>query len=65
MYLKEYEDYPVDKPLIKEQVEAGHGIIGCEMHEMNGWGTDLHLTRHSSNGFWKRIICLFSFKSDC
>jgi hypothetical protein len=40
MWFKEYRDYPIDRPLIKEPVESGRGIIGCEMHEINGWGTD-------------------------
>lgn len=39
MWFKEYKDYPIDKQLIKEKVEPSHGIIGCEMHEINGWGT--------------------------
>lgn len=38
MWFKHYRDYPIDQPLIKEPVEAGHGIIGCEMHDLNGWG---------------------------
>jgi hypothetical protein len=42
MWFKEYRDYKTDKPLIKEQVEPGHGIIGAEMHELNGWGTENH-----------------------
>lgn len=43
MWPKVYRDYPVDKPLIKYPVEPGHGIIGCEMHELNGWGNTLHV----------------------
>lgn len=38
MWFKEYRDYPIDTPLIQKRVESGHGIIGCEMHELNGWG---------------------------
>lgn len=44
MWWREYKDYPVDSELIKEQVEPGKGIVGCEMHEINGWG--LHRHRH-------------------
>lgn len=42
MWPKQYRDYRIDKPLIKEQVEPGKGIIGCEMHDLNGWGTTMH-----------------------
>lgn len=43
MWPKEYKDYEVDKPLIKYEVSPGHGIIGCEMHELNGWGNTIHI----------------------
>lgn len=42
MWFKEYRDYPTDRPLVKEPVSPGHGIIGCEMHDLNGWGTEHH-----------------------
>lgn len=42
MWFKEYRDYKTDTPLIKEQVESGRGIIGCEMHDLNGWGNEIH-----------------------
>ena len=38
MWFKHYRDYKRDEPLIKEQVSPSKGIIGCEMHEINGWG---------------------------
>ncbi len=38
MWAKEYRDTPPDSPLKKDPLEPGHGIIGCEMHEINGWG---------------------------
>jgi len=43
MWPKSYKDYPADEPLIKEQVEPSHGIIGCEMHDLNGWGLEHHI----------------------
>lgn len=43
MWHKEYRDYEVDKPLIKYRVEPGKGIIGCEMHDLNGWGNVIHI----------------------
>jgi hypothetical protein len=45
MWPKEYRDYPEDRPLIKYPVESGKGIIGCEMHEINGWGEKHHTFR--------------------
>lgn len=44
MWPKFYKNYPVDSPLIKHLTEPGHGIIGCEMHEINGWGNSCHLS---------------------
>ena len=54
MWFKEYRDYPIDRPLIKEQVEPGHGIIGCEMHELNGWGSDYHDVYWQKKSLMKR-----------
>ncbi len=44
MWQKFYRDYPVDEPLIKNKNESGNGIIGCEMHDLNGWGNSLHIS---------------------
>ncbi len=44
MWPKFYRDYPVDASLIKNKNESGHGIIGCEMHELNGWGNSHHIS---------------------
>jgi hypothetical protein len=43
MWPKKYKDYPADTPIKKECVASGHGIIGCEMHEISGWGESLHM----------------------
>lgn len=45
MWQKSYRDYPKDEPLVKQKVEAGKGITGCEMHDLNGWGESWHCTR--------------------
>lgn len=45
MWPKAYRDYKTDEPLIKERVEPGKGIIGCEMHDLNGWGLSLHIPK--------------------
>ena len=64
MWLKKYRDYPPDHPLIKEQVEPGHGIIGCEMHDLNGWGLSHHRAPKKSS-LWRRLITyLFQSKQD-
>lgn len=42
MWHREYRDYETDKPLIKYQVMPGDGIVGCEMHDLNGWGQTIH-----------------------
>jgi len=45
MWHKSYKDYPTDKPLIQHQVSPSHGIIGCEMHDLNGWGNEIHISK--------------------
>jgi hypothetical protein len=55
MWYKQYRDYPIDKPLIKEQVEPSRGIIGCEMHDLNGWSTDLHEFKPRNRNLWAKL----------
>lgn len=56
MWFKEYRDYPIDRPLIKEKVEPGKGIIGCEMHDLNGWGLNHHLPGKRKKSVWSRLM---------
>lgn len=42
MWPKIYRDYKEDDPHKKCPVEPGKGIVGCEMHDLNGWGSTLH-----------------------
>jgi len=67
MWPKVYKDYPPDTPLKHEQVESGKSIIGCEMHELNGWGDRLHVPKSRKNkGFFQRLkakIKHFFFRS--
>ena len=56
MWTKAYKDYPKDTDLKKEQVEPGQGIIGCEMHEMNGWGEMYHIPKAQKKGFFRLLI---------
>lgn len=55
MWFKDYKDYPIDKPVIKETVESGKGIIGCEMHELNGWGEEVHIPVKKKESFTQRV----------
>lgn len=61
MWPKKYKDYPVDEPLKKESVEPGNGIIGVEMHDINGWGEEHHRPAKRKHGLLAR---LFGRKSD-
>lgn len=56
MWDKEYRDYPKDHPLIQEQVSPHQGIVGCEMHDINGWGNTLHIPKKKKRG---RLAALF------
>lgn len=58
MWPKAYRDYKKDEFLIKYQVEPGHGIIGCEMHELNGWGTTYHIykKKHKKKGVIRHLL---------
>jgi hypothetical protein len=42
MWARKYKDYPQDSLLVKEPVEPGKGIVGCEMHGYFGWGEVYH-----------------------
>lgn len=62
MWPKKYRDYKEDEPMIKQQIEPGQ-LPGCEMHELNGWGTTFHETREKKRGFLaSMLIYLFSEK---
>lgn len=57
MWPKEYKDYPPDKPLTHQQVRANKGIIGCEMHDLNGWGNSLHdHSKKRKKGLLRRLL---------
>lgn len=57
MWHREFKDYPPDSPLIQQQVDTGHGIIGCEMHEPNGWGENYqHPVKKKKRGFFANLL---------
>ncbi|MEC7838871.1 MAG: hypothetical protein VX777_02390 [Chlamydiota bacterium] len=64
MWPKEYKDYPKDSPLKKERVSTGKGIIGCEMHEHNGWGETSHRPKPRKRGLvYSLLNALFGSQS--
>lgn len=56
MWPKNYKDKPEDAPIKSNQVETGKGIIGCEMHEYNGWGITYHIPKETKGGFLKNLL---------
>lgn len=57
MWPKNYRDYPTDSPLKHKIVEPGKGIVGCEMHEQMGWGTEHHHpAKPKKIGFFRRLL---------
>lgn len=65
MWPKRYKDYPVDKPMVQQTVEPGKGIMGCEMHEINGWGNEIHHPKKRKPGLITRLLTsLFRKKND-
>lgn len=60
MWHNTYKDYKKDGFFIKEGVETGKGIIGCEMHEIFGWQKKQHIPVQKKPGFlsslWERFF---------
>lgn len=61
MWFREYRDYKIDDPLIKEKVSPSNGIIGCEMHDLNGWGEGYHIVRQKGKrkGLFRSLLEYF------
>lgn len=68
MWDRFYRDYPRDQPLVKKTIEPSHGLYGCEMHELNGWGDTLHRHRKREKSapstLVQRLRSLFQPKKD-
>ena len=60
MWPKKYRDYPEDEALVRQQVEPGRGIVGCEMHDVNGWQQTLHRAKKRKNLLTKLLSYLFN-----
>jgi hypothetical protein len=64
MWEKEYRSIPNDSPLLKEPVEPGKGIIGCQMHEVAGWGDSYHLSQEKPRGLKAAFLSFFGSKNE-
>ncbi len=56
-----YKKRPKDAPLSSQKVEAGKGIVGCEMHELHGWGAKQHSSPQPERGLL-RALCAWLFR---
>lgn len=66
MWPKNYKDYPADSPLRKSQVQAGKGIIGSEMHDLNGWSNEIHQYKPRKKGRIRKFFeSVFKSKKSC
>ena len=62
MWPKSYKDYKEDECLVKEKVYPGKGIIGSEMHDINGFGNTHHRPKKSKNPSFIRTLLNAVFK---
>jgi hypothetical protein len=62
MWKNTYKDYKPDSAWTKERVEAGKGIVGCEMQELNGWGHPFQMQQPQKKGFLRTLL-IFLFKN--
>ncbi len=58
MWKNSYKDYQPDEPWIQQSVEPGNGIVGCEMHELNGWGEVQHTNPPKKKGLIRSFLDL-------
>jgi hypothetical protein len=56
VWFREFKDYPIDKPLKKETLQPNRGFAGCEMHELNGWGSSYDLPKPVKKGFFQKLL---------
>lgn len=63
MWHNTHKDYKHDGASIKERVEPSKGIVGCEMHERNGWGNTLHRPKKKKAGWLSTLLNLLFKKT--
>lgn len=56
MWKNTYKDYKPDGSWVKQRVETGKSIVGCEMNELNGWGEAHHVHRPKKKSFLRTIL---------
>ena len=56
MWTNTYKDYKPDDAWVKDQVEPTKGITGCEMHELNGWGNNVHIHKKKKEGVIRTFL---------
>ncbi len=54
-----YKKKKNDRELLEEKVDSGKGIVGCEMHELNGWGESHHRYKREGNGYLRSLFSFF------
>jgi hypothetical protein len=59
MWKYHYKDHPNDLDAQKSRVEAGKGIIGCEMHEVFGWQDSHYLEEKRKLGLLRKMLLFF------
>lgn len=59
MWKNTYKDYKPDEEWLQKTVEPGRGIVGCEMHEINGWGEAFHPPKPRKRGILSRLLSFF------
>lgn len=62
MWYREYKDYPPDTRLIQNPLISGSELVGCEMHERNGWGDTHHIpirNTYRRKGWLERLFLKF------
>lgn len=58
MWRYDYKDYKNDDPLREEAIEPGKGIVGVEMHDVNGWN-ERHLAKPRGSGWLRNLLAPF------
>ena len=64
MWDQDYQEYPKDTANKKCQVEAGKGIVGCEMHEVYGWAANFHKKPPKPPGLLQQLASLLTKKKE-
>ena len=55
MWRYDYKDYQTDDTLVEQEVEPGKGIVGVEMHDVNGWN-ERHLQQRKARGWLRNFL---------